>query len=199
MWPCRCKDCDGAATQWQPTWELTHEAAEWERRLGWPPDGRWTESNWPPEQPYLQLYQVPAPRCREFATGCACRSDSTSEAHPSFCRRCDWMWLHSAMFIGGRLLRLSAVGCYGFSDTTDGSCLSQGRPGACGRARQRRARSSAYLDICDTSMCAVQAEQPGWDTKILVVGIATAAASWAIATAVQSWMSGPGRPAAIDG
>ena len=54
----RCKDCDGAATQWQPAWELTDEAAQWEKRLGWPPDGRWTESNWPPEQPFLQLYQV---------------------------------------------------------------------------------------------------------------------------------------------
>ena len=57
----RCKDCDGAATQWQPNWELTDEAAEWEARRGWPPDGRWTESNWPPEQPSLQLYQVRAP------------------------------------------------------------------------------------------------------------------------------------------
>ncbi len=57
----RCKDCDGAATQWQPSWELTDEAVEWERRLRWPPDGRWTESNWPPEQPFLQLYQVLPP------------------------------------------------------------------------------------------------------------------------------------------
>jgi len=48
-------------------------------------------------------------------------------------------------------------------------------------------------------VCAVQAEQSGWDAKILAAGIATAAASWAIATAVQSWMSGPGRPAALRG
>lgn len=54
----RCKDCDGAASRWQPQWEVTQEAAQWERRLGWPPDPQWTESNWPTTQPYLQLYQV---------------------------------------------------------------------------------------------------------------------------------------------
>ena len=49
------QDC-AASSSFQ--WEETNSAAGWEELYGWPPDPMWTESNWPPGQPSLQLFQV---------------------------------------------------------------------------------------------------------------------------------------------
>lgn len=49
-----CKDCD-ASSSFQ--WQESTAAVGWEQLHGWPPDPMWTESNWPPGQPSLQLFQ----------------------------------------------------------------------------------------------------------------------------------------------
>ncbi|DBA90918.1 TPA: hypothetical protein ACH3X1_016125 [Trebouxia sp. C0004] len=49
-----CKDCD-ASNSFQ--WQESRAAAGWEQLHGWPPDPMWTESNWPPGQPSLQIFQ----------------------------------------------------------------------------------------------------------------------------------------------
>jgi hypothetical protein len=51
-----CATCSVAElVRWK---QVTDEAAEWNKQLGWPPDPMWTESNWPEGQPSLLLYQV---------------------------------------------------------------------------------------------------------------------------------------------
>lgn len=49
------QDCD-ASSSFQ--WQQDSSAGGWEELYGWPPDPMWTESNWPPDQPSLQLFQV---------------------------------------------------------------------------------------------------------------------------------------------
>jgi len=49
------QDCD-ASSSFQ--WQESTAAVGWEQLHGWPPDPMWTESNWPPGQPSLQLFQV---------------------------------------------------------------------------------------------------------------------------------------------
>ncbi len=34
---------------------LTNASQTWERRLGWPADPLWTESNWPASTPFIQV------------------------------------------------------------------------------------------------------------------------------------------------
>ena len=143
-YPCRCRDCDGAATQWQPDWEVTDEAADWERRLGWPPDGRWTESNWPAEQPYLQMYQVPHPASVPFSS----RLPQSVNRAGGRCARVSGLCATHADMLRYLLSFLPPnFFCGGFSRMGHVRCR---RPDRVGRSGQRLAASIGYL-LCNTT------------------------------------------------
>ena len=70
------QDCD-ASSSFQ--WQESTAAVVWEQLHDWPSDPMWAESNWPPGQPSLQLFQVSLMR---FAFKACCS--------PLFCLSCHW-------------------------------------------------------------------------------------------------------------